>query len=179
MPLATEVWRPVVGFVGIYEVSDFGRVRSLPRVMRNRHGTTSPVKGRILECKGRVAKYPMVSLANGRGHVTRAIHTIVLEAFVGPCPEGLQCRHLNSDKSDNRLSNLCWGTPLENASDRKVTGQSPVGEGNSRARLTTTQVLEFRRLRVAGRCMKEVAREYRLPYYLVVNSANGTTWRHL
>jgi len=47
-----------------------------------------------------------------------AIHTLVLEAFVGPCPEDLDCcRHLNGNKTDNHVDNLCWGTDVENAQD--------------------------------------------------------------
>src|SRR4051794_38431819 len=60
-----------------------------------------------------------------RGHCTvelgrdniRFIHRLVLEAFVGPCPDGLECRHLDGDPGNNLLSNLKWGTRLENFQD--------------------------------------------------------------
>ena len=45
------------------------------------------------------------------------IHRLVLETYVGPCPKGMECRHLNGDKQDNRLDNLCWGTRSENQKD--------------------------------------------------------------
>jgi hypothetical protein len=45
------------------------------------------------------------------------IHRLVLEAFVGPCPPGHLCRHLNGVPDDNRLKNLAWGTPQENSDD--------------------------------------------------------------
>jgi hypothetical protein len=47
-----------------------------------------------------------------------SIHRAVLISFVGPCPEGMECRHLDDDPANNQLSNLCWGTPLENAEDK-------------------------------------------------------------
>ena len=47
----------------------------------------------------------------------KRVHRMVLEAFVGPCPEGMQCRHLNDVKNDNRLNNLAWGTRKENSAD--------------------------------------------------------------
>lgn len=47
------------------------------------------------------------------------VHHIVLTTFVGPCPEGLECRHLDGVKTNCRLSNLAWGTVTENAEDRK------------------------------------------------------------
>lgn len=61
--------------------------------------------------------------ADGYMHVSvggkrYAIHTLVLEAFVGPCPEGLDCcRHLDGDSYNNHVENLCWGTDSENAKD--------------------------------------------------------------
>lgn len=47
------------------------------------------------------------------------VHRLVLEAFVGPRPDGMECRHLDGDPANNRLANLAWGSPVENASDRK------------------------------------------------------------
>lgn len=59
---------------------------------------------------------------DGHGYLTvkgaGLVHRLVLRAFVGACPPGQVCRHLNGDKKDNRLSNLAWGTLLENRQDR-------------------------------------------------------------
>jgi hypothetical protein len=49
---------------------------------------------------------------------TMRVHRLVLDAFVGPCPDGMECRHLNGVKADCRLSNLAWGTRKENIEDR-------------------------------------------------------------
>lgn len=65
--------------------------------------------------------YQRVSL----GNTQRYVHRLVLEAFVGPCPPGKQCRHLNGDKADNKLTNLAWGTPSENNYDRVRHGTHP------------------------------------------------------
>ncbi len=77
-------------------------------------------------------------------------HHLVLFAFVGPKPEGLQTRHLNDIKDDNRLENLCWGTKSENMQDAIANGIFPsrVGEKNAAAKLTEDQVMEIRRLYV-------------------------------
>ncbi len=52
----------------------------------------------------------------------RYVHQLVLEAFVGPCPSGLECRHLDGNPDNNQLENLRWGTRLENMADKKLHG---------------------------------------------------------
>lgn len=108
-----ELWLPVVGYTG-YEVSDLGRVRSLDRVLpcgdKMRHH-----KGRILK-PGKAPKggHRFVGLGGGQ---SQYVHRLVMEAFVGPCPDGLEVRHLNGDPDDNRVRNLAYGTHAENALD--------------------------------------------------------------
>src|SRR5580765_579104 len=119
-----EHWKPVLGYEGVYEVSNLGRVRSLPRP-RPQPGFTP---GRVLKpLRGDSPKGPnrrrtnhhFVSLSMNGKIVRRSIHRLVLEAFVGPCPKGQQGRHLNGNPSDNRWpQNIRWGTPLEDASDK-------------------------------------------------------------
>ena len=48
---------------------------------------------------------------------TRTIHQLVLETYIGSRPKNKECRHLNGDKRDNRLANLCWGSHSENIQD--------------------------------------------------------------
>lgn len=66
--------------------------------------------------------YPYLNLVppEGGSYRTFRVHRLVLTAFVGPCPEGMECRHLNGVRSDCRLSNLAWGTREENVEDRRI-----------------------------------------------------------
>ncbi len=61
--------------------------------------------------------YLHVCLRCNNKSYTRKIHRLVLETYIGPCPENMQCRHLNGNRLDNRLENLCWGTSSENHQD--------------------------------------------------------------
>lgn len=72
------------------------------------------------------------------------VHGLVLEAFVSDRPSGMQCRHKNGVRHDNRLENLAWGTPKDNSDDRTRHGTQPVGIKNPRAKLTESQVREIR-----------------------------------
>ena len=114
-----ERWLPVVGFEGLYEVSDCGRVRSLPFEIRKKSrwgGDCVQInKGKVLSPGRMPGGHVSVSL----GRKSRCVHELVLRAFVGPPPKGYECRHLNGTPNDNRLSNLQWSTRRRNFQDRK------------------------------------------------------------
>lgn len=112
-----ERWLPVVGFDGRYEVSDLGRVRRVPHTAVDRRGYRLTWGPLILKPKLRRG-YLRVALPTRWGRVNRCIHILVLEAFVGQRPPGMEARHLNGDRSDSRLVNLTWGTHAENYADK-------------------------------------------------------------
>lgn len=113
-----ERWLPVVEYKGLYEVSDQGRVRSIDRVVpHGLHNSMRAIKGRTLVLIPDRHGYPYVSLSR-TGHVSlRAVHQLVLEAFVGPRPPGGEACHNNGITSDARSSNLRWGTRSTNMLD--------------------------------------------------------------
>lgn len=115
---AAEQWRPVVGYEGHYEVSDEGRVRSLARIDPRGHRVRAKGIGRRPHPRG----YLQVTLTKHGVCRTHKVHRLVLEGFVGPCPEGMESCHGNGVRSDNRAMNLRWGTPQDNADDRMSHG---------------------------------------------------------
>lgn len=108
----TEIWTSVPGWVGLYEVSDEGRIRSLPRAtLRGERG------GRILKPVRDSRGYLTVTMSH-QGKVSRAwIHQLVLEAFVGPRPRATEVAHENGDPQDNRLVNLFYKSKSANMKD--------------------------------------------------------------
>ena len=105
-----EEWRHIPGFPA-YDASNQGRVRS----WSPRWGKTAPrLMVQIEDPKG----YPRVTIADegGQKRVVR-VHILVASAFIGPRPDGLVTRHLDGDQSNNRPSNLAYGTHRENARD--------------------------------------------------------------
>lgn len=146
---AVVEWRPVVGFEGFYEVNANGELRSLSKVVpssRRKTGAVFPrrVAGRTMRHHIGTVGYPIVTLARDGQKFGRHVHRLVLEAFVGPCPPGMEARHLNGVRSDCRLENLAWGTKIENADDKRRHGTILCGLDNPIAKLTPVQVEEIR-----------------------------------
>lgn len=117
-----EEWRAVVGYEGRYEVSDMGRVRSVDRVVVASNGAVRHLAGRMLTPYKQ--RYWLVSLAATADRPPRhpRVHILVLEAFVGPRPDGLMGRHLDDDTDNNALPNLAWGTNSDNMLDAVRNG---------------------------------------------------------
>lgn len=113
----TEEWREIPEFKERYEVSNMGRIRSKDRIVEGVDGRRRFHRSRMLKLVTSWTGHQHVNLTvEGKAYV-RKVHRLVLEAFVGPMPPGLVCRHLNGCPTDNRLSNLAYGTHVENAQD--------------------------------------------------------------
>ncbi len=116
-------WKPVPGYEGVYEVNNRGVVRSLERKSVNSLGRTRRLQSReISPSTSKTGHKRVVLYDDNRPAKTYQLHRVVLEAFVGPRPEGYVCRHLDGDPSNNALENLTWGTPSENMYDKARHG---------------------------------------------------------
>jgi len=143
-------WREVRGFAGLYWVSDDGRVWGAPR-QGSAGGKLAPAK----QPNG----YWKVCLYDKR-RVARWIHRLVLEAFVGPCPDGMIACHRNGNPSDNRLANLRWDTHAANYEDARRHGTAAIGERNGALKLTDEDCKRLRGRRQAGALLRELAVEF-------------------
>jgi hypothetical protein len=86
----------------------------------------------------------MVPLCRGSNRTMTQVHRLVLEAFRGPCPPGMEACHGNGDRGDPRLSNLRWDTHRANMADQCAHGTRMLGERHPLARLTDQEVAEIR-----------------------------------
>lgn len=116
-----EAWRPVAGFENAYEVSNRGKIRSLPRVVRRGNGKYT-VNGRVLKPAEHVTGHRWVNLHAEGKRAKCYIHRAVAEAFIGECPTGKEVRHLDGDARNNSVENLAYGTRSENMLDRVAHG---------------------------------------------------------
>jgi len=169
-----EVWKPVIGFEGLYEVSDCGRVRSLERFV----GTGKKRRinfARILKPKSN-SKYREVKLRKDGASHMRRVNNLVLNAFVGMRPSGLICRHIDGDSHNNIVANLSWGTYLQNAEDSMRLGTILHGENHSNATLTDRAVQFIRKSNKTGR---QLAAKYNVSASTISAIRNNKRWRHI
>src|SRR5580704_15348041 len=108
MSVEQEIWKDVVGFAsGFYQVSNLGRVKSLPR-LRNYNGGFRKTCPKIL--KQSVDRYAQVRLHDSNTYKVLLVHRLVAEAFIPNPHNKPTVNHKNGDKKDNRACNLEWMT---------------------------------------------------------------------
>jgi hypothetical protein len=171
-----EVWKPVVGYEGYYEVSNYGKVRNVKKGQSRR-------VNHVLA----LAKCPQGYLYVGirkDGYETRKtyrVHRLVASAFIGECPVGYEVNHLNGVKDDNRVCNLQYVTPKENTrhSIIELGRQAPKGERHGRAKLNNDDVLTIRALALSGFPVRQMAETYGVAKNSIRKIIKRKTWTHL
>lgn len=120
-----EQWKDIPEWEGNYQASDLGRIRSLDRVVQGRWGKQL-VKGQLLlpNSRSTSCRYLAVALHVNGIQTTISVHKLVALTWIGPCPKGQQIRHGRLGFLENSVSNLLYGTPLEQEGDKRRDGTS-------------------------------------------------------
>ncbi len=157
VPVPDEIWRDIPGHEGSYQVSSQGRVRSLPRLI--------PIFDSVREisyvrpCPGKILRQ---SVCDKAGHVSVhlgkycrgiPVHQLVMLAFHGRPPAGMEAMHLNGNPRDNRPENLRYGTHSENMTDMYRSGKGHM-------KLTPEEVRQIRFGLWCGWTPRELATAY-------------------
>jgi hypothetical protein len=174
-----EVWRPVLGCEGFYEVSTRGRVRSLDRLVfcpRGKWWRRFP--GMILKPTMRCGRNTVSLVVLGKGRYVR-VYVLVLESFVGPRPKGLIACHRDDNPANDNLYNLRWGTYKSNSADTERNGHAMLGERHWGASTTSVVVRYVRRFYAKGYRICDLARKFGLKYGVTKSICYGHSWRHV
>lgn len=141
---STERWLPIPGYEGVYSVSDHGQV-------------WTHLSNRLMKPIRHVRGHRMVNL---RGRMFY-IHRLVMRAFVGPCPDGMEVCHNDGDPANNQLSNLRYDLHVNNVNDRRKHGTHPRGVDMKRnTRFTEDDVRHIRELHAGGLTYQSIALMY-------------------
>ena len=178
-----EVWKDVTGFEGLYQVSDLGRIKSLPRQcwMNSKGKTYRSVPERIMKSSLIGKGYKMVYLSKDGRVYSRLLARIVAEAFVPNPKNKPEVNHVDLDKLNCRASNLEWTTRLENMRHAYANGAIPFmeGERGGGSKLKNEQVLAIRRRRKKGIRVKQLASEYGVHECAIYRILSRATWKHI
>ena len=164
-------WLPITGYEGRYDVSDSGQVNS--------RSDYRPSSGGILIPWVQNRGYQYVSLRLDGKKKTFAVHRLVLDAFVGPCPHGMQVAHGDGDPKNNHLSNLRWATPKDNIADRARHGRTAKGEANGSSKLDRHAVKTIKRMKDHGFSAFETARLACVNPSTIQSIWSGESWIHI
>ncbi len=175
-----ETWKPVVGFEGLYEVSDQGRVKSLQRTVNGPHGSKHTLPERVLAGGQTETGYWHVLLYREGVRRTRVVHVLVAEAFLGP-RVGDSINHIDGNKDNNAAGNLEYCSHGDNNRHALRTGLrvNAKGSRHGHAKLNEEQVSQIRQLVASGRLQKHVARMFQVSKQTICKIVKRQKWQHV
>lgn len=181
----TEIWKPVVGYEGYYEVSSEGRVKAVTRNITDKSGKNKCIKEKVLSPNNHRNGYLTIQLSRNNQTKRFYIHRIVAQAFLPQ--EGMPCvNHIDHDRSNNNIENLEWVTQRANIKHAITAGRfdpsnnnAPKGEAHPHAKLTEEQVIAIRNLASSGMSHTEIARTFGVGKNTVGGIVHRHNWRHI
>jgi hypothetical protein len=171
-PVTYECWKPVVGYEGVYEVSNHGRVK---RVV----GGVGATVGRILKGKLTFDGYHVVKLRKGGKERNWRVHRLVAAAFIGKIPEGHDVNHINGCKQTNHVGNLEILTHLDNMRHAFDLGLQPIGMERKNAKLDDEKVIQIKRYLREGVAQKDLAIQFGVHKKAIYDIKKGKRWSHV
>lgn len=182
-----EIWKPVLGvndglYDGYYEVSNFGRFKMLPRLLRHSKGMRVSKEKIVMGTNSH--GYKIVSFKKDGIKKTLHVHTLVARAFIdNPFPDKFKIvNHLNSDRSDNRVENLEWCDYSRNAKHAIEAGRLKILKGTERknAILDEKKVLAIKLLYKSGNfSLWDLSLIFNIGKTTVQKIIKGTKWAHV
>jgi hypothetical protein len=176
---STVEYRDIQGFPG-YRVGNDGSVWSCwgrkSRGLHKGHQSILTLRWRLMKPQRNGTGYWVVYL---QPRTTRLIHRLVLESFVGPCPNGHQACHNDGDRRNNHLSNLRWDTPRNNERDKVRHGTALTSDKAPFTKLTPLCVCAMRSRYAAGDSQRVLACAYHVAVSTVSRIINRKTWKHI
>lgn len=175
-----EEWKDIAGYEDLYQVSNYGRVKSLDRISAYRSRKT---KGVLLKQSTRKDGYLLVSLWKNGCHYNGLVHQLVARAFKGPRPDGLQVCHEDGVQSNCAASNFRYDTPIGNNRDKRrhgtSSGRDTSGDKNGNAKLNRDQVLSIRARVSVGEKRQDIAIAFGVSHSLVKRIVRRELWPHV
>lgn len=120
--METEIWKDIPGYEGLYQVSSFGRVRGVERIVKSKNNSTKTILQKPLKISKYKIGYEYICLSKFGVRIKNKIHRIVASAFIENPLNKREVNHIDGNKSNNNVSNLEWATSSENQQHAYNTG---------------------------------------------------------
>ena len=159
----TEIWKDIIGYEGLYEISNLGRVKSLERFRKGKGNGRWLLKEKILNHSKPLDSYEHAILCKNAKRTTILIHILVANHFVANPNNYPEVNHENGDKNCNEYWNLKWCTRKQNEEHAWATGlkSGMKGQNNPMCKLTNLQISEIRNKYQTGNYLQiHLAKEY-------------------
>lgn len=173
----TEIWKDVIGYEGLYQISNLGNIKSLDRVLKNRWGNYIR-KGAVMALN-MCNRYAAINLFVNWKFKHCKIHRLVAIAFIPNHENKPEVNHINGNRYDNRAENLEWVTTSENELHAYRTGlkKSMYGDKNPAARLSYKKVDEIKKKYSSEKIsMSKLAEQYGVSKSTIFNALSNNFW---
>lgn len=176
--IAMEVWKDVIGYEGIYAVSNFGNVK---RIGNGSDGRKLNERYMTQKSSGWKGQYLSVNLTKNNVTKNQYVHRLVCIAFYGYLGNNFQVNHKDGNKHNNHLNNLEWVTPKENQEHKyTVLGQDQNGENNPANKYPEHKIRMVKKMFLIGnKTQRQIARELDIDYRYVNAIVKGKVWTHI
>ena len=168
-----EIWKDITGYNGIYQISNFGRLR---RIWKKSHRNP---EGKLIILKSVISKgYKFAHLCKNGKAKKITIHRLVAIEFIENPLNKPQVNHIDGNKANNHIDNLEWCTASENSKHAWDTGLAKRGEEHGSSKLTQKQVNEIRELK-GLKTQKQIAKMFNVSSPHISRIHTGKSWEKL
>lgn len=179
-----EVWKDVVGYVGYYQISNLGNIRSLDRYVNARNNGVRICYGKLLKTHLNKDGYVKIQLGKNKEikKITYSIHRLVAIAFIPNTNNYPQINHKNGVKTENYPNNLEWCNAVMNCQHARDSGLSKplYGKNNKNSKLTEKDVLEIRNLYSSGKyTQRKLAKMFNVAKNNIWCILKRETWKYI
>lgn len=179
-----EIWKDISGYIGQYQISNYGNVRSLSRTItiERKHKTYSKhYVGQLI--KKRITRYGYIAVNLKLRSKTSSfqVHRLVAKAFLIKRENADQVNHIDLNKKNNHVSNLEWVTSKENIHHAKLNGAVFYvrGERSGLAKINSEKVKNIRKMAKNGFTIASISRLFKLSPQHTANIINKKSWAHI
>ena len=174
-------WKSLTNFIGLYEISDHGNIRSVARYVNTgiKHSDQRFIKSKPLKPTKNQDGYLCVTLRNGEYKITKLVHRLVAIEFLLNPENHKIINHKDFNILNNHVSNLEWCSTQYNTAYSVNANRHPYGENHLNSIFTELDIREIRKLRDSGMSMNRIGKLYNTSRANIRSIVNRLTWRRV